>query len=332
MKIAISTIAKNESGNVRDFIASCKGADLISVLDTGSTDDTVALLQRHGAYAGTKTFEPFDFGKARNEALATLPQDIDWVVSIDLDERLNEGWRDELERTIAENPEAEMVNYWYVGDSVGGNWRSKIFKRQGFTWQNPIHEIPFPTDLHQPRMVSTKGISVIHLQHGTRDYEPQLNDYIGRNPGNYTAYVQRAHERLKKNNWDGAIEDLYTSIRLSRKDTDQCPLKDCQKCVYESGTRALAFIDVAKCRLMRQEPPHAVHAELLKAVAEEPNMRECWIHLADAWLSIGEPLHAKACAETGKAITENGLWPQIASCWGDFPDEIIRRADEALNK
>jgi len=33
MKIAISTIAKNESGNVRDFIASCKGADLISTSD-----------------------------------------------------------------------------------------------------------------------------------------------------------------------------------------------------------------------------------------------------------------------------------------------------------
>jgi hypothetical protein len=332
MKIALSTISKNESKNVKAFVESCEGADLISVLDTGSSDDTVALLQRYGAYAGTKTFTPFDFGKARNEALAMLPPDIDWVVSIDLDERLNKGWRKELEETINQNADAEMVNYWYIGDNTGGNWRSKIFKRQGFTWQNPIHEIPFPTDLHQPRMISTKGIVVTHLQHGTRDYEPQLNDYINKNPGNYTAYVQRAHERLKKQNWDGAIEDLYKSIELSRADTSKCPIKDCQKCVYESGTRAMAFIDTAKCKLMKQEPPKVVHAELLKAVAEEPNMRECWIYLADAWLSIGQPLHAKACAQTGKTITENGLFPIINSCWGDYPDEIIRRADEALNK
>ena len=38
---SISTIAKNEAHNVKDFVASCKEADIVSVLDTGSTDGII---------------------------------------------------------------------------------------------------------------------------------------------------------------------------------------------------------------------------------------------------------------------------------------------------
>lgn len=55
MKIAVSTIAKNEADNVKDFVESCQEADIVSVLDTGSTDGTQKLLKKYKAFAGEET-------------------------------------------------------------------------------------------------------------------------------------------------------------------------------------------------------------------------------------------------------------------------------------
>ncbi|MDP2660630.1 MAG: glycosyl transferase family 2, partial [Dehalococcoidia bacterium] len=98
-QIAINTIAKNEARNARDFMASCAGADLVAVLDTGSTDGTQGLLRAAGAVVEEAVIEPWRFDTARNQALAMLPEDIDLVVSVDLDERLQPGWREALEET-----------------------------------------------------------------------------------------------------------------------------------------------------------------------------------------------------------------------------------------
>jgi Glycosyltransferases involved in cell wall biogenesis len=91
MKVAISAIAKDEIHNVEDFVASCEGADIVGVVDTGSTDGTKEKLEALGALLGTIELKSFRFDVARNEALDLLPEDVDVVVSIDLDERLQPG-------------------------------------------------------------------------------------------------------------------------------------------------------------------------------------------------------------------------------------------------
>jgi glycosyltransferase involved in cell wall biosynthesis len=98
MKIAVYAIAKNESQFVERFCEAAKDADLIFVADTGSTDDTVDKLLSMGATVQIIHISPWRFDDARNTALALLPDDIDVCMSLDLDEVLQPGWREEIER------------------------------------------------------------------------------------------------------------------------------------------------------------------------------------------------------------------------------------------
>ena len=98
LKIVVYAISKNESGFVRRFCESARDADMIFVADTGSTDDTVSLLEECGATVAHISIWPWRFDDARNAALAMVPQTFDVCISLDLDEVLQPGWRQELER------------------------------------------------------------------------------------------------------------------------------------------------------------------------------------------------------------------------------------------
>jgi len=324
MKIAISTISKNEEHNVEDFIKSCNGADLISVLDTGSTDKTVELLKKHNAFAGQEIITPFRFDEARNKALEKIPEDFDIVISIDLDERLNDGWREELEKIWNEN--SETINYWYIGDYTNeepnGCWRSKIFKRSGYKWFNSVHEIPLLEDKSSPRMQNCDRIIVKHLQKGERDYEELLNNVIEKSPEQMNPYIQRGHEHMKKNNWNNAIKDFDKYIELSRIDSEKSMFKDSTKYLYESGCRALTYIDIANCKMHLGFSPLEVLPILIKATAECPKMREPWIFLAEMWYNLENYPQAYACATTGLAIKDNGMWCKTGLCWAEYPEQI----------
>ena len=324
MKIAISTISKNEEHNVEAFIESCKDADLISVLDTGSSDKTVELLQKHDAFAGQVMISPFRFDEARNKALDRIPEDYDVVISIDLDERLQDGWREELEKIW--NDDCETISYWYIGDysngQPNGTWRSKIFRRKGYKWFYPVHEMPLPEDGRQPKMINTDKIVVHHLQKGKRDYEELLNNLIKEDPEQMNPYVQRAHEHMKKQNWMLAINDLEKYIELSRRDSEKCQFKNCPKCLYEAGCRALNYIDIANCKMHLGFSPREVLPILIKSTAECPQMREPWIFLAEMWYNLENYPQAYACATTGLAIKDNGMWCKTGLCWAEYPEQI----------
>jgi hypothetical protein len=86
LRIHIYAIAKNEAAFAARFAASCEGADGIHVLDTGSTDDTVAILRAHGVHVEVAEVRPWRFDLARNLSLELVPDDADVCLSIDLDE------------------------------------------------------------------------------------------------------------------------------------------------------------------------------------------------------------------------------------------------------
>jgi glycosyltransferase involved in cell wall biosynthesis len=79
-------ITRNEAHNLHDCLQSMHGlVDEIIVVDSQSTDTTVAIAQQHGA----KVSQPADwpgFGPQKNRALELAS--CDWVFSIDADERV----------------------------------------------------------------------------------------------------------------------------------------------------------------------------------------------------------------------------------------------------
>ncbi len=334
MKIAVSTIAKNEVHNVADFVAGAKEADLVAVLDTGSTDGTVKALKKHKALIGETVIEPFRFDVARNEALDALPDDIDIVVSIDMDERLQPGWRAALER--AWQSDFDSLSYWYIAEWADEaktvpavpSWRTKIFKRHGMKWFRPVHEVPLKADGSYPKGGFCKEVVVHHLQEGERNYEPLLSRLIEEQPEDEDAYLQRAPEWLKMGEYKKSIEDNQTYLRLTTGNQfadDQQTLRS----QLIAGRRAYSYISIAQAKHRLGYAPGVIVHEFLRAAAECPQLREAWAYLADGYFSIGNYPAAYAAAMNALAITDNGLHSMDMRCWGDFPKQI---ADTAFAK
>jgi hypothetical protein len=104
-RVILCVIARNESTNLPACLASVEGAvDGIVVVDTGSTDDTVAVAEAAGA---TVVHFPWidDFAAARNAALPRVP-DGAFILLLDADERLAPGAAQTL-RAAAADPQLD---------------------------------------------------------------------------------------------------------------------------------------------------------------------------------------------------------------------------------
>lgn len=97
--LSIAMIVKNESQHLPECLATLAplGAE-ICVVDTGSTDDTIAIAERHGAVL--RHFEwRDDFAAARNVSLAACSRP--WILVIDADERIAPEDHDALRGLLA---------------------------------------------------------------------------------------------------------------------------------------------------------------------------------------------------------------------------------------
>lgn len=149
MKIAVYAIAKNESNNVESWAENLADADGIFVLDTGSTDDTVALLKKCGVTVNEiSTAKKFRFDNARNEAMHHVPKDYDVLVSLDFDERLSPGWREVIEQQFDENTDVANYTLVYGFDAEGhittSYPRSAVHRPDSATWHYAVHELLIP--------------------------------------------------------------------------------------------------------------------------------------------------------------------------------------------
>ena len=82
LPVYVVSIAKNEEKFVRTWAESAKGADGIFLLDTGSTDNTVAIAKECGVTVFEQVFSPWRFDTARNYLLDSLPPDDAWVINL----------------------------------------------------------------------------------------------------------------------------------------------------------------------------------------------------------------------------------------------------------
>ncbi|MCC7007102.1 MAG: glycosyltransferase family 2 protein [Ottowia sp.] len=98
VSLSVVIITCNEAINIGDCIRSLGDlATEVIVVDSGSTDDTIALARAAGAQVVSTTLWP-GFGPQKNYAL-TLAQ-CDWVLSLDADERLTPLLREYIVQAI----------------------------------------------------------------------------------------------------------------------------------------------------------------------------------------------------------------------------------------
>jgi glycosyltransferase involved in cell wall biosynthesis len=148
MKIAVYTIAKNEEQFVERWFNSAKQADYLLIADTGSNDGTIELARSLGINVIQISINPWRFDDARNAALANLPSDIDYCVSLDMDEVLSDGWRkelDQLDPLIITRPTHKLVASHKEDGSPDWEFEGmRIHARNGYRWRYPIHEVISP--------------------------------------------------------------------------------------------------------------------------------------------------------------------------------------------
>jgi len=94
--LSVTVITKNESKHIRTCLESVKWADEIIVLDSGSTDDTVAICREYTDKVFGTDWPGFGMQKNRALQRATC----DWILSIDADESVTETLHREIEEAI----------------------------------------------------------------------------------------------------------------------------------------------------------------------------------------------------------------------------------------
>lgn len=83
-KLSVIIITKNEAENIRACLESVAWADEIVVVDSGSTDDTLAICREFTPHVHNHDWP--GFGAQKNRALGYATGD--WVLSLDADERV----------------------------------------------------------------------------------------------------------------------------------------------------------------------------------------------------------------------------------------------------
>lgn len=138
MKVGIYALAKNESANVPAWESSCREADVRVVTDTGSTDNTVELLEAAGVTVARGTPSPWRWDDAHNLSMMHLPADVDVAIRLDLDEVLDPGWREALEADW--KPETTKLRYWYQWSNEVRFLSDRVHRRHGYRWVGATHE------------------------------------------------------------------------------------------------------------------------------------------------------------------------------------------------
>jgi len=99
MTLSVVLITKNEETNIREALQSVAWADEKIVLDSGSTDQTVAFAKASNACVYEEAFK--DFCSQKNKVLSYAS--CDWILLIDADERVPPALAAEIQTCIRQD-------------------------------------------------------------------------------------------------------------------------------------------------------------------------------------------------------------------------------------
>ncbi|HHF7374237.1 glycosyltransferase family 2 protein [Legionella bozemanae] len=160
MTLSVIIITKNEERNIRKCLESVRFADEIIVLDSGSTDKTVAIAKEYTEHVFSTDWP--GYGAQKQRALSKAQGD--WVLNLDADESVSE----ELQREILEAMASDSADafriaiqmYFYnqpLKYSSSPKRHARLFKRANAYFSSDIvHEkIVLPEEARIGKIKST---------------------------------------------------------------------------------------------------------------------------------------------------------------------------------
>ena len=245
MKISAALIVKNEEKYLARCLDSIKDqVDEIIIVDTGSTDKTLAIAKRYTDKVYYYKWHD-DFAAARNNAFSYATGD--YILSIDADEYLiSKNIKDELDGS-----EGIYCNLIWEGDKSTHS-TPRIFKK-GLKWVGKCHETIVCNTKKQSNIEIIYGHSPTHADDPERNLrilksikEPNARDF-------YYLSRESFHRKL--------YEDAITYA-------DKCIEKTIWR--YE---KADAYLTAARCLFYLQRGDEA-RDYCLKAIMLDPEFKE----------------------------------------------------------
>ena len=221
IKIAVYAICKNEEQFIDRWYESIKEADQIFVLDTGSTDKSVKKLKEKGIIVKEKLYNPWRFDEARNDSLKMVPSDYDLCICLDLDEIIENNWREKIEKNWNNNYTRISYNYnWYIENGIPkiSFILDKIHKRKDYKWTHPVHEI-LENINNNEKILHINELTVNHYPDRNKSrssYLPLLELSVKEDPTDDRNMHYLGREYMYYRKYDKAIKVLKKHLKLKK--------------------------------------------------------------------------------------------------------------------
>ncbi len=229
--LSLIAIAKNEAAEITAFLEHHRDLfDEMVLVDTGSTDDTVALAEAAGARVLHHEWDD-DFAAARNASLAAATGD--WAFVLDIDERIARSDFSTLrEATLGSRDHCYLCAQWnyynrqehqewqpvsgrYPDEERGqtGFFAAEQYRllpvRDGLYWEGRVHEDLAPS---MERLGLTAALLEVPVHHygyvGSKEHNDARNEFYGR--------LVRRKVQENPDDWKARLELAYILIQEGR--------------------------------------------------------------------------------------------------------------------
>jgi len=312
MRVGVYAIAKDEAAFVERWARSAEEADYRLILDTGSSDATVTLARDLGVDVKVHSFSPWRFDEARNLSLAMLPADADLCIALDLDEVLQPGWRDALEKAAEEGWTRPRYLYTWSWNDDGSPgltyYGDKIHSRKGYRWKHPVHEVLVPDGIEERQGVV--DLEIHHHPDSTKSrgqYLPLLELAVREDPEDDRNAFYYARELYYYGRREEAVQEFLRHLGLPK--------------ATWAPERARSM------RFLAELLPGAREAWLLRACGECPNRREPWVDLAQHYYETGNWAGCFSAASRALGISHRPVeYLSEPHAWGAKPWDLAALA------
>ena len=150
LPLTVAVIALNAEAQLGELLASVAFADEVLGVDSGSTDGTVALAEARGARVVRQAW--LGFGRQKQFAVAAARND--WVLCLDVDERVTPRLADSIRQALAGGRykawrmarRNRFLGAWLSHGEGYPDWSLRLFHRAHAGWSNDeVHEAVLTT-------------------------------------------------------------------------------------------------------------------------------------------------------------------------------------------
>ncbi|SFU71387.1 glycosyltransferase family 2 protein [Alicyclobacillus macrosporangiidus] len=321
--VSACILTRDSSRTIRQCLEALQGAvDEIVVVDTGSTDDTVQIVESFGI--PVHNFEWCDdFAAARNYALSFVTSE--WAIAIDSDEILYPEDRDNIRIAAALFTGRSLALTALQMNRINGQIHPLKITRMhqlsdGMRWADPIHEF---LETHDSQYIQTTQVRIRFFHDG---YDPDvvsirdkcqrnigiLERAIHDNPNNVRFHYYLAREYFHLGEHEQALGHAKKADELSRCEVKLALVPSIRKLLYDV---CLACND-------RETAADAIE----RLTADFPDYPDGWYLLGVIRMGKGDHIGSRSCFERAM---------QLASTYrgtADFDPSIRQKAEHMLRQ